>query len=505
MNEGASTTDNTEIPTDMRILAQMWNDIDWLSVQENVSGLQARIAKAAIGGKTNQVRRLTYLLTHSFSAKALAVKQVTTNKGKRTAGIDGQRWHYPSQKMKAVLTLTDKHYKAKPLKRVYIEKKGKGTKRPLGIPTMYDRSMQALYALALDPIAEAKADGNSYGFRKGRSAHDACDHLFTALSHKVSAQWILEGDIKGCFDNINHDWLLDNIPMDKSVLKQFLKAGYIFKGDIFPTDAGTPQGGVISAILSNMCLDGMQEVLADRFSRGPRTSRYSPYWHKKHKVTFVRYADDFVATAATKEIAQEAKEILSRFLSQRGLELSDEKTLISHIDDGFDLLGWNMRKYKGKLIIKPSKKSIKSIVEKTRGIIKREGAVMTQDQLIRTLNLTLQGWANYHQYVCSKRAFKWVDNTIYEQLTKWAKRRHPRKNTTWRYKKYWHCRNGRKGWFSSDKYCLVEIGYTPIIRHIKIRSDTNAYLEASYLHKRKEIAKVRKRQAADRLKRLRNA
>jgi RNA-directed DNA polymerase len=296
------------------MLTQMWNNIDWHSVQENVSRLQARITKAATDGKTNQARRLSYLLTHSFCAKALAVKRVTTNKGKRTAGVDGKLWLAPSQKMQAVLSLTDKEYKAQSLKRVYIKKKGKKAKRPLGIPTMYDRAMQALHALALDPIAEARADGNSYGFRRGRCAHDARDRLFATLSHKVSAQWMLEGDIKGCFDNISHDWLLANIPMDKTILKQFLKAGYVFQGKLFPTDSGTPQGGIISVILANMCLDGMQGVLAERFSFGVRTGKYTSFQHNKHKVTFALYADDFVATATTREIAQEAKGLLQQFL-----------------------------------------------------------------------------------------------------------------------------------------------------------------------------------------------
>ncbi len=162
----------------------------------------------------------------------------------------------------AGLSLTDKGYKAKPLRRVYIEKKDKKKKRPLGIPTMYDRAMQALYALALEPVAETTADTKSFGFRKGRCCQDACEHIFAALSRQVSPEWILEGDIKGCFDNISHEWLIKNIPMDKSILKQFLKAGFVFKGELFPTEDGTPQGGVISPILANMALDGMQKVLS---------------------------------------------------------------------------------------------------------------------------------------------------------------------------------------------------------------------------------------------------
>ena len=239
-------------------LTDQWNTIDWKNVEKEVNKLQVRIAKAMQNKKYNDVKKLQYLLTHSFNAKALAVRKVTTNKGKNTAGVDKELWSTPAMKMKAILNLTDKHYKAKPLRRVFIEKKGKKAKRPLGIPTMYDRAMQALYALALDPVAEVTADTKSFGFRKGRCAQDACEYIFTALSRKYSPKWILEGDIKGCFDNISHQWLIDNIPMDKSILKEFLKAGFIFEDKLFPTDNGTPQGGIISPILANMTLDGIQ-------------------------------------------------------------------------------------------------------------------------------------------------------------------------------------------------------------------------------------------------------
>jgi RNA-directed DNA polymerase len=300
-------------------------------------------------------------LTHSYFAKVLAVKRVTENKGRRTPGIDGEIWSTDSSKMKAALKLTDRHYKAKPLRRVNIPKKGKrGALRPLGIPTMYDRAMQALYLLALDPIVEVGADLNSFGFRKGRSAKDAGQYLFGALSRKFNAQWVLEGDIKGCFDNISHTWLLDNVEMDKSVLTQFIKAGYVFNGELFPTHQGTPQGGVISAALANTTLDGIQGILAERFGTNSKGKR-SVKAESANKVHLCRYADDFVITANTKEIAEEAKAIVVGFLAERGLVLSEEKTLITHIDDGFDFLGWNFRKYSGKLIIKPSKKSVKAI------------------------------------------------------------------------------------------------------------------------------------------------
>ena len=220
MNVSHSITPKGEKLTNTQ-LGDQWNNINWKIVEKFVNRLQTRIAKAVRMGKWNLVKRLQYLLTQSHYAKLLAVKKVNQNQGKRTAGIDGETWSSPGAKMKAALSLTDKQYAAKPLKRVFIEKPGKKKKRPLGIPTMYDRSMQSLYAMALEPIAEIKGDRTSFGFRKFRSAHDACEYAFLYLCKKSSPVWILEGDIKGCFDNISHQWLSKNIPMDESVLNQF--------------------------------------------------------------------------------------------------------------------------------------------------------------------------------------------------------------------------------------------------------------------------------------------
>jgi len=244
-----------------------WKSINWHQVEKSVNKLQTRITKAVIQNKWNLVKRLQYLLTHSYFSKLLAVRRVTQNKGKRTPGIDGEKWLTSNSKIKAVLSLTGKGYKAKPLKRVFINKPGKKKKRPLGIPTMYDRAMQSLYALALEPIAETISDMRSFGFRKHRSTKDASEQIFLCLSKKNSAQWILEGDIKGCFDNINHQWLLTNIPIEKTILIQFLKAGFIYKRHLNPTKAGTPQGGIISPILANMTLDGIEKLLLAEYPK----------------------------------------------------------------------------------------------------------------------------------------------------------------------------------------------------------------------------------------------
>ena len=413
----------------------------------------------------------------------LAVRKVTTNKGKNTAGIDKIVWQSPSDKMRAALSLSDKNYKAKPLRRVYIEKKGKKSKRPLSIPAMYDRAMQALYAMALQPVAETTADPNSYGFRKYRSCQDACEHIFIALSRKYSPQWVLEGDIKGCFDNISHEWLIENIPMDKSVLKQFLKCGYVYDGELYPSEDGTPQGGVISPILANMALDGIQNMLAENFDTS-RKGNISSREHKKHKVNFIRYADDFIVTAINEETATQAKRCIKEYLAQRGLQLSEEKTFITNINEGFDFLGWNFRKFKEKLIIKPSDKSIKSLTDSLHETIIQKGRTLPQKIMIHQLNQKLTGWGNYHKSVCSKVTFQKVDRTVFILLWKWACHRHPRKGRRWIKEKYWHAKGSRNWVFATDEAELRALSYIPIVRHPKLKLSENPYINQQYFIER---------------------
>lgn len=460
-------------------LRQRWQKIDWHKVEKGVNNLQARITKAVIANKWHLVKKLQYLLTHSYKARLLAVRRITLNRGKRTAGIDSERLTTSESKMKAVFRLTSKGYKAQPLRRVFIAKVGKKKKRPLGIPTMHDRAMQHLHALSLEPIAEATADLRSFGFRKHRSTKDCREQAFSCLSRKNSPQWVLEGDIKGCFDNINHQWLLTHIPMDKSILFQFLKAGFIYKRHLNPTKAGTPQGGIISPILANMTLDGMEKLLMAKY---PKRSGKSP------KVNFIRYADDFIITAASEDIAKEIKVLLTDFFKERGLELSNEKTLITNINDGFDFLGWNFRKYKGKLLIKPSKKSVKKFTEKVSGII-HTGRNWSQAALIYKLNPIIRGWTNYHKSSVSSKIFQKLDSIIWGMLWKWAKRRHPGKSKHWIASKYWKKSPTRSWNFRSQENELLRLSDTKIRRHIPLKLDMNPFLNQDYFQQRKSRLK----------------
>ena len=465
-----------------------WESIDWNKCEIAVNKLQARIVKAQKAGKHGKVKSLQWVLTHSFYAKALAVKRVTSNSGSDTAGVDNEKWSTPNAKFKAIGELKRRGYNPQPLRRVNI-KKSNGKLRPLGIPTMKDRAMQALYLFALEPVSETTADRHSYGFRKGRSTKDAIQQCFNVLSKENSPEWILEGDIKGCFDHISHQWLLNNIPMDKVTLRKWLKCGFVFHKELFPTEEGTPQGGIISPTLANMTLDGLQTILGEKYRRKSINGKdYSP------KVNLVRYADDFIITGRDKETLEDIKVLVAEFLKERGLTLSEEKTQITHIEDGFDFLGFNVRKYNGKPLVKPSKKGLKKFMQKIRGIIdSNKGS--KQESLIRLMNPVIKGWVNYYKNCVASDTFRKADYLIFEKLWQWAKRRHPKKGKYWIADRYFtrikNCNwcfvaNIKKG-KTDDRIALKRLYDTKIARYVKIKCEANPFDPdwTEYFEKRK--------------------
>jgi RNA-directed DNA polymerase len=450
-----------------------WEAIDWAYHEESVRRLQERIVKATQEGSRDKVHDLTRLLKRSRSAKLLAVKRVTENDGIKTPGVDKVTWTHPRSKEMAVELLRPRGYGPQPLRRIRIPKPD-GTWRPLGVPVMRDRAMQALHLLALDPIAESTADPNSYGFRKGRSCADAIEQCFNLLSGGKD-RWILEGDIKGCFDHIDHKWLMEHVPMDRSILRKWLECGFLDKNVFAATTEGTPQGGIISPVLANLALDGLEPLLAKRFpGRGDK------------RVGFVRYADDFVITAGSKELLEhQVRPSLIDFLRERGLELSLEKTRITHLRDGFDFLGQNIRAFGNKTIIQPAKKNIAAFLSKVRLLINSHKQVSAAE-LIDRLNPLIRGWANYHRHVCSKKTFSDVDNQIHCWLMAWARRRHLResKSRHWVAEKYWGTQGKRRWCFFGDKtnrngepsrVWLYNAANTRIERHQKVVAQAHPY------------------------------
>jgi RNA-directed DNA polymerase len=461
--------------------ATEWYAIHWPAIHRNVRRLQVRIVKATKERRWGRVRALQRLLTHSYSGKVLAVRRVTENNGKATPGVDQEIWDTPEKKIQSVHALKRRGYRSQPLRRVYILKSDGKTMRPLGIPTMIDRGQQALHLLALGPVVETTADRNSYGFRPRRSCADAIGQCFLAL-RRASAQWILEGDIKSCFDKISHAWLLAHVPMDRVILQKWLKSGYMEKHVLHESMDGTPQGGIISPALANCALDGLERALQEKF---PAEKRLRSLGGKKPCVHLVRYADDFVITSKSKELLEgEIKPLVEQFLQERGLELSPTKTVITHVEHGFDFLGQNVRRYpNGKLLIKPSKKNVGTFLKGIRGIIK-DARGMSAAALIDQLNPKIRGWANYHRHVVSKRIFGHVDRNIFSCLWQWARRRHPNKPSRWVKTKYFERRVDCNWAFFAEtcddegqptKVWLFHAESTPIKRHVKVKGEANPY------------------------------
>ena len=448
-----------------------WDTVKWAKVFKAVRRLQMRIAKATRERRFGKVKALQRILTHSFFAKLWATKRITQNPGKNTPGVDGILWTTSEVKMQGALSLKRQGYRAQPLKRVYIQKKS-GGQRPLSIPTLFDRGMQALYLLAFEPIVETLGNKNAYGFRPKRSTADAIEHCFKSLAKKASAQWILEGDIRACFDSISFSWLEENLIIDKKVLNQWLKAGYIEDSIFYNTLKGTPQGGVASPAFLNATLSGL-ESLVKRITK------------PKDKVHICIYADDFIITGSTKEILEQViKPAVETFLAARGLELSPKKTKIVHIQEGFDFLGFSIRKYKDKLLIKPSKDSIKRFLEGIRQCIK-DNRSWTAENLISLLNPKLRGWGQYFHHCVAKEVFRYVDAEIFKLIWRWCKRRHPTKSDPWIKSKYFRSQGGRNWIFFAKPSThnnaetlpvdLLNVASIPIRRHIKIKADATPY------------------------------
>jgi RNA-directed DNA polymerase len=452
-----------------------WHSIHWKQANRNVRRLQRRIAQAQQQGKKRKARALQFILTRSFSARCLAVRRVTENSGKRTPGVDGQKLDTPEKKAQAVQNLSREDYKAQPLKRVYIPKNNGKAFRPLGIPVMQDRAEQAMHLFALEPIAETTADPNSYGFRRTRSVADAIEQCCNALCRPTSAQWILEADIKSCFDEISHEWLLSHIPMDRTILRKWLNAGFIERQVHYPTLTGTPQGGVISPALMNLTLDGLEPLLAKHFP--PRSGKL---------VNLVRYADDFIITGRSKEILlDEVKPLVAQFLKERGLRLSESKTCITHITEGFDFLGKHIQKYSnGKLLTKPSRQNVQAFLAEIKTFF-NENLNTPVDKLLILLNPKIRGWALFHRSSASKEIFNYVDSRIFHELEHWMHRRHPRKTMLWCYDKYLTSVGARNYVLQATfldrrgkprTIRLFKAADVPIKRHVKIKAAANPFL-----------------------------
>ncbi len=466
-----------------------WKDLPWKKIQVKVFKLQRRIYRASLSGDVKRVHRLQRLLMKSWFAKCLAVRRVTQdNQGKKTAGVDGIKSLTPVQRLQLIDTM-DFRAKSQAVRRVWIPKPGKSENRPLGIPTLQDRALQALLKLALEPEWEGKFEPNSYGFRPGRSTHDAIEAIFTAIAQK--SKYVLDADIAQCFDKINQEEMLrkmNTFPLMSRAIRGWLKAGVIDRGQLFPTLEGAPQGGVVSPLLANIALHGLETFILSQYPERKNGQNWKPQ--------VIRYADDFVVLHPDIAVIQECQTLISNWLKALGLELKPSKTQIVQTlhpvgekPPGFDFLGFNIRSYpvgkthsgrnNGKLtgfqtFIKPSKAKIKAHYRQMAEQIESLKAA-PQQRVISSLNPVIRGWSNYYANGVSKATYAKLDTLLWRRLWRWARFRHPKKGKRWIANRYWLIDKG-EGWqFSDGEMRLLRYAKTPIRRHIKVRGTASPY------------------------------
>lgn len=452
-----------------------WNAIDWRQAEKTVRNLRQRIFRATQEGDMKKVRSLQKLMLKSYSNRLVSVRRVTqVSTGKNTPGVDKMVIKTPAARGELVDFIARyTTWKAQPAKRVYIPK-ANGKQRPLGIPVIIDRCIQAMVKNALEPSWEGRFEGSSYGFRPGRSCHDAIEKIYGLARPNKTKKWVLDADIKGAFDNIGHEYLLKTIGQvpGRELIKQWLKAGYMEQEEFHAPEAGTPQGGVISPLLANIALHGMEEALGVKYDkRGQIVS----------KRAIVRYADDFVVFCETQEDAEQAKQTLSLWLETRGLTLSAEKTKVIHLSEGFDFLGFNIRHYKStltksgwKVLIKPSKKSVQKLQEKLREEWRKLQGSSNVQGILKRLNPSIRGWANYFRTAVASHTFYSLDHWMWQRQVRYTKRKHPNKPWYWKKSRYWGKLNpaSEDTWVFGDKETgryLLKFGWFKIERHILVK------------------------------------
>ncbi len=483
--------------TAVKPLMYRWQDVPWTKIQRNIFKLQKRIYQASRCGNTQKMRELQKLLMKSEGTAFLAVRKVTQeNRGKRTAGVDGKKELKPDERLKLAQKLQENPYPEKtcPVRRIWIPKPGTKKQRPLGIPTIEDRAHQALAKLALEPEWEAKFEPSSFGFRPGRSTHDAIPIIYHSI--RLTPKYVLDADIAKCFDRINHDALLEKLhtfPRMRRTINRWLKAGVMDGGTLFPTEEGTPQGSIVSPLLANVALHGLEKAITQAFQKTkllPATEKTKTKNEVVWTPKIVRYADDFVVLHRDYETIQKVKTIVAEWLKHMGLELQEEKTRITHTFSmegeipGFDFLGFSIRQFrkgqrqtkKGKFssqyrtLIRPSKKAVTTHTRELSQTI-RAMRSSSQEELIGKLNPKIVGWANYQAIGLSRDRTR-MDHILYCQLRRWALRRHPKKGDRWVMRKYWRLETGKWIFGTPDGDTILRTHCVKVKRQYAVRNSS---------------------------------
>lgn len=493
----------TKSDPNMITLKLTWQKLEWIKYYPKIAEIQDNLITAYRQGDKSKVHDLQRKIVTSFEGRALAVRKVVTNKGGKTAGVDGRTWETSDQRMNAIeklgqISQNSKNYEASPVKRIWIPKTGTTELRPLGIPTLIDRAVQALYHMAVDPIVEEESDEHSYGFRKYRSAHDAILRIRTLLDKSTSPEWVLEADIEKCFDRISHKFLMEHTPIcDKNVLRQWLKSGITENGFLNQSaeGIGTPQGGIMSPTLSNIALNGFE-----KFIRNHKSMKNQP---KRTKIHLIRYADDFIVTGRSREFLEDTvREICEEFLEPRGLKLKEAKTSVVSIHTGFKFLGFEIRRYpwnpqknkrvkkvtqKSLLIIRPGSKEMKVLRTKIRTLIQPQRPML---KIIQDINPLLRGWSEYYRISFHGQEVFWkISHWLYKTMWSWARKKHSKRKAQWIFERYIWEKKGTKWNFGVDsKQTIFNIGSVSNLKLVPMKEGLNPYeLEnTAYFEKRKQ-------------------
>ncbi len=455
-------------------MTKLWNSIDWKTAEQHLQNMQMALAKSAYSKNMDLIEKWQKRIVTSINAKLLAVRHVSSNSA--GSGVDKVKWATPHEKMSAALSLDSKGYHAMPDRMLVIRSKN-GKKRHIHIETYYDRAMQTLYAYALDPIAESWGDRKSFSYRKGRSAYDIHQYIVSAFSGDDAPEWVVIADILKCYENISHEWILKNIPMAKNVLIEFLNAGYVFAGDIFPMEVGVGIGCTISPIIANMVLDGLQEEIFSKLYPDGNID-YS-------NGNLLRYADDLIISARDKETASKIVSIAANFLRVRGLQLSHEKTKILHISEGFTFMSRTYQKRGDTLIATPSEVAIEQFMESLKDTI--SNYIGSQKSLIEKVNRKIDGWTTYHKITEANDAFRKMDTYVTALLLELCEKKHPRWAKERIIEKYWYIDYQGRHYYALPNKREVRVKFmadTLYYQYKPVRTGKNPYIDLEYFESR---------------------